>query len=928
MKISANIILFALFLSAPLYAIDSDIEVRPANEDFIESMPNQNVTTVLHVTNRSGELLEFVSDVELPEGWKLITREFPFELDDQQTEMKLLSFYVPHAAPAGQYQVAYRIRSRKYPSISGMTILQIQVQTHREYRLSILNPPEMAIAGDSVSFKILAENLSNVHDSLRIECTKSGTHRVVLHPAQISLAPKASRSIDVVIHTDRELSYDSNQFIQYRLFIQGQDKPAATVQSSIRILSRVQGPEDAYNRFPVDVAAACVGQKVDGKASSGFQGEMEGKGYLDEERKHHLYFHMRGPDAYQKALSIYAERDEYVAQYENDLLKVAAGDRQYGLSLLTQNSSYGRGGEIGLKLSQHVVIGAYVQKSRWFYFQHESQAAYLKFLAIPNSSLQFNFIHIDRKDRSGRIMSLSGRSMWKNVQLDAEWAVDGVIDHFNQSFELGLSGSKKFANYFLRWIYADPNFPGYYRDTNYLSSSFSLRPSKRIGFKFHFRSEKQNFELDTTRFSAPLTKYLQTGLDYYLFPNVKLSLDYIGQSRKDRLKNLFDYSEQSIRFLLSNTFGLFTFDASAEGGLTNNKIYNIESEMTKYTASLYFRPNAKQSYRGYFYWNNSIRYSGDKHRLLTAGLQLKYSLSDQFHAQLNLQNNFSPEEYYYDRNQSELLLKWILPNHHRVQLRGRRTYLKNSLNRTDMAYVAEYKAPLGIPISRKPNTCVVTGRVIDAQTLQPLEDLIIRINGSTAVSNDQGKFVFKNLRKKTYYLTIDKSTMGLNRVTVEKSPIEITTMEGKKGIDVQIGVVDGAVLSGRVLLQSTPSQRGTDEEGLIVGSGSSIISDTVSCEEGDYGLESVLVEMRRGDETLRRLTDKNGQFEFEELRPGQWTVKFYKRNLPEYHRYEKDLFTIQIEPGSKQILNACVVPQKRRIRFLQQGDSVIREQRR
>lgn len=918
-----------LFLIAPsLFATDSDIEIRPAAEDFIESAPNQNVTTVLHVTNQSGEDMEFVSDVELPEGWKLITREFPFDLENRQTDMKLLSFYVPQGTPAGMYEIVYRVRSRKYPSISGMAIVNVRIRTYREYRLSVLNRPELVIAGDSLTFQLLIENMSNVQDTLLLQCVKSGNHEVGLDPVSFVLEPKASRPVAVRVETNPELTHDLNQFFQFVLYSDDPAEPAATIQTSIQMLSRTQGPEDSYNRFPVTVSAAFVGQRVDGRTTSGFQGDAEGMGYLDEDRRHHVQFHLRGPDAYQKALSIYAERDEYNAQYSSDFLTLALGDRPYSLSHLTQNASYGRGAEIGLKWTPTLFTGAYYHESRWFYRRQDAWAGYLRYAPSSKTHVQANVIQVDRTDRSGNIVSLSGMTVRNGVKAQGEWAVDVDEGRARQSFEVGLNGSHEKGAVLVRWIYADPEFAGYYRDTNYLSSSISLHPVPKVGFKFMYRSEKQNFELDTTRFSAPLTQYLQTGLNYSFSPQSKLSLDYINQSRKDRLYRLFDYSEESLRLRMNGTLGDFTLSASAETGITKNRIFGRESEMNRYTASVHFKPDARQSYRGYAYWNNSIRYSGEKNRVLTAGFQMRYSISDRFHAQIDLQNNFSPEEYYYDRNQSELLLKWILPNAHRIQLRGRRTYLKNSLNRTDVAYVAEYQAPLGIPVSRKPNTCVVTGRVIDVRTGKPLRDMIIRINGSTAVTDEKGGFVFKNLKKKTYYLTIDKASMGLNRVTIQKSPIEIETVEGKKGIDVQIGVVDGASLSGRVLLQSAPRDRGTDEAGFIVGSGSAVIDDSVSCEDGDYGLENILVEMRKGDEILRRLTDKNGRYEFEELRPGRWTVKFHPRNLPDYHRYEQDIYTVDVEAGSSQTLNACVVPQKRRIRFLQQGETLIQEQKR
>jgi hypothetical protein len=50
----------------------------------------------------------------------------------------------------------------------------------------------------------------------------------------------------------------------------------------------------------------------------------------------------------------------------------------------------------------------------------------------------------------------------------------------------------------------------------------------------------------------------------------------------------------------------------------------------------------------------------------------------------------------------------------------------------------------------------------------------------------------------------------------------------------------------------------------------------------------------KGDETLRRLTDSKGRFQFEEVRPGSWDMKLYPYNLPEYHAFDKDAFTAEL----------------------------------
>ena len=925
MKVKINIFFFIFVAAFSLLATDYDVEIRPANEDVLISKPNQNVTTVLHVTNHTDQSIEFVSDVELPQDWKLITRELPYGLEAHQVEMKLLSFLIPQGTAVGRYEVMYRVRGREFPSISGHHTLYVDVQEYREYSMLVTGVPEIAIAGDLIQFHVFVENKSNVADSLCIQHKQFDDSEIYFEASSFVLEAGSTRKIKVRIQTNQEITRDLNALFELKLFCHGCQQLVDVTKFSIRLISRIQGSSDVYFKLPVELTAAFVTQKVDGVAANGFQGDILGAGSLDQENKHRIQFHLRGPDAYQKALSIYAERDQFFTQYQNDRFQISIGDRPYTLSTLTQNSSYGRGAEFGIKLTPKWYSGVYYQKNRWFIARSRSTAGYLRYRITPSSFLQANIMTVDHKDRSGTVLSLVGKSQWGKNRAQIEYAADQDGGRTHHGFEAGVSGSPKFVSYNVRWVYADPEFSGYYRDTNYLSTSLAVKPTAKIGVRVLYRSERQNFELDTTRFSAPITKYFQAGLIYNKDLLSNLTFDYINQSRKDRLFTLFNYREQSFRLRYAGGFKNINFSATAEGGITKNEIYDRDATMSRYTASLFYEPRKQTRFRGFLYLDHNNRYSGEKQKILTAGLQIQHSIGDRLSLSLHLQNNHDYENYYYDRNQSELGLRYQLPNGHVFRLRGRRTLLKRSLNRTDMAVVAEYKAPLSIPISRKPNTCVVIGKIYDAQTQLPLKDQIVRINGSTAVSNEEGIFRFRNLSENTYYLSVDKGTMGLNRVTVQRIPMEVRTIPGKEGIFIEIGVVDGASVTGRVLLQSIPEEKTTDENGFIMGTGDVVIEDTVSCENGEYGLSAILVEMKRGGEILRRMTGDKGEFNFEELRPGRWTVKFYNNNLPNYHQFEQDSYEVDIEPGESKIVNGCVVPKKRRIRFMQGGDQVLHE---
>jgi len=123
----------SLFLfSILVFPNDDGIEVRPHDKERFETEKQKIITTFFHVSNKSTVAQDFIADVTLPRTWKLITEDFPFELDINQTDIKMISFYIPATVDTGEYKVIYRVRGRKYPSFSDSYTIWVVVQNFKE----------------------------------------------------------------------------------------------------------------------------------------------------------------------------------------------------------------------------------------------------------------------------------------------------------------------------------------------------------------------------------------------------------------------------------------------------------------------------------------------------------------------------------------------------------------------------------------------------------------------------------------------------------------------------------------------------------------------------------------------------------------------------------------------------------------------------
>ena len=533
-------------------------------------------------------------------------------------------------------------------------------------------------------------------------------------------------------------------------------------------------------------------------------------------------------------------------------------------------------------------------------------------------------------DRKSDIFSLTSKiKPSKDTEIDLEYASGLGDDKKQTSYMARLYGRHSKVNYFFRWVHASPKFPGYFRNTDYLYASFSIAVMKNLSFETHFRHEKQNFDLDTLRYVAPLTKYIRTGFQYRIMNNTKINFAVQEQGQEDRFENpKFNYRERSFRFGLDQNVWKFSFMARAEIGETDNYLTDQVYGMKRYTFSSYFRPTRRNEIGGYLYYNNYSWYTGELVKRITGGVRLALGLTENASFYLNYQNDYSPEEYHFDRNALDFSLRYTFPNDHQVYLKGRQTLLRNSLDDKELALMVGYNAPLDIPIAKKKNIGMVKGFVYDVESKKPVAGLILHINGTTTVTDKNGRFVFPTLIPRIYYLTLDKSNVDINKVILQKSPIEVDLQAGEV-IELELFITDGSSCSGKVTVFSNKNE---DNLGILGGKrfqGSGIVKTSyingsgIKKQAEHDGLANIYIELRRDDEVLRRITDSRGYFSFEGIRPGKWTLELFEKNLPEYHKFEDKIYRLHLKPGDRKDGIIPVYPIKRRIRM--QNDSGFME---
>ena len=921
--------LMTLITYSELIGADSnEIEVRPTAEELIEAEPKSVITAAFRVTNISCLEQQFIADLELPEGWKIITREFPFSLSENQTEIKLVSFHIPSFALAGKYNLTYRVHSRDNPSISDLYSFTVVVMSVRKLDIKVIKKTDYAIAGETYSILYLVKNWSNQTEEFRIEISNHDDLELEIDTYEYLLKAGESIEIPVKIKSDENVKKQIKQVIYAKLLSKGKEEVMAMVSSQVIIIPKNIKRSLPYRYFPLYTSIRAF-STFDTKEKYGYQFDVKGEGELDEKGKKNLAFHIRSPSAYGK--SVLAKYDEYNIHYYTDIYGIKLGDFRYSLSNLTENSRYGRGVEGSVKFNRFR-IGGYYEKSRWMFGPTREITGFVDFFINKNNIIGINYLNKKEEEQVNDIYSVEGNfRVLKDTDIKLETAFSNKNKDTEYSHLLDLSGLEKGFAYSLRYIYATRDFPGYYRDTKYVTANVSIPVINKLRLSGRIQNQKRNFELDTTRYSAPYTKQYSFGLNYNLRSSLRLSFLARKRSSEDRLPaHLFDYDENGFVFQMDSRFNYFGFSFYTNLGETYNNITDKISSMSRYRFSSSLYVNKCQKYNIYAMYDESSIYRIDNSKRWTVGADCDITVSNKFYLSLRYKTNASTEDYYTNRDLLEGYIRYKFPNNHRISLQCRQTLLKNSVDKKETAIMFNYQAPFNIPIGLKTYVGSVSGQVNNMETNQPLKNVVVRLNNFSVVTNDKGKFKFPVLNPGKYLLSIDRATIGLDKLTVPDTPItlEVQPMEEK---EIEINIVTGAAIAGKInIFKYIGKEDSLYNKQIIIENNQNSQRKYYLVGEGkdgsslyrNGGVPNIIVEIQKGDKVLRNITDALGRFEFRELEPGTWRIKLYDDNLPPYHKFEKEVSNVELNPGENKEIQLRVFQIKRKIRFKNSGGTL------
>lgn len=941
------------FAPASAQSESRGFSVQPVRPGIIEAKSLTSITAVFRIKNETAAAAELKSRIDLPEGWKPVIPASGFRLAGGEETVKLVSVFIPVQSLAGVYRIGYAVESAEDPQVSAGAEIDVRVLLEAGLDIQAMDIPPFAVAGDVCTSKFLVLNRGNAPLEVNLDVLSNG-FRLDPYPKAVSVGAGLAVPLAITVHTDRGIRQRLQQLVRVKAEtkVPGQGTLTAEALTQQDIIPRAYGRSDYFTRVPLMVGFVGMSSNTGGQYA---QFRISGNGALDETGRHKVDLYMRGPG--RNDFNLFGlQREEYRFRYESEAVSVNVGDKSFTLTNLTQLGNYGRGVEAVLNLDRWMIRGFY--EHNLFLGSTESDKA-LQLRYAPTDRLSFQLSYLDETgaaQSAGHIFSLHSRYSSEAANVALEYSYDtpenGNTGPGRSALWLEADGRNKFLSYRANVIQSGAGYNGYYRNLYYRSAAVILLPRSKVQFRASYLDQRRNTAIQPY-FPPFYDRTIQAGLQWQAKNWLLLSLERRAHDRRDLSENFqFNYRDRTFQAGALVNIGSFNLQYFVDYGKTYNELTQKYERLVEYTLGTNLMAIDKLSLGAYAHYRDQDEsFTGEKER------QLELNFNVGFRSGRTSLNAFCRTAIHQDLYRSVLSERdfedpvFLLNNYdlfgasltqrfgngHQLSVRVQRAanaFAEGSASKQFIGMV-EYSIPLGVPVSRKKSIGMLRGKVFDAENgRKGIEGVIVKANDFVTVTDAAGKYIFNGLQPGPYSLSLEDRSSERGKITLEKMPVDLK-VEGGRKLDCFIGLATGASITGRIMVYKLEkpdpalmAKKNGDPKGPMASEPETgAKSDDAKPKMVESApLVATALELVGEDEAVyHALSDVDGRFMFEGLRPGKYTLTVFDNALPELHAFEKDTFTFELKAGSQEEVEIRVYPIIRQIQIIQQGEVTIKK---
>ena len=891
------------------------IQLRNTVAGVVTSDPGQTVNIGFLVENRGDRKRELIEELVLPDGWRnLVPAEAAFTVAPGARELRLFAVRIPAGASSGLSEVEYSVRTAEDSVLRGTVSRTVGVAGLLRLELTVENQPRSVIAGGSYEAVFRVANLGNAAMEVDVEASGNPDYPIAGVPEAFGLAPGESRLVRLQVSTEGEGIRKRRHFLQVQATGDAgqRGEAAARAATSVDVDPAAVAVADPYHRIP---ARLRVMGGYDDDRGGGMQAELSGAGAIDESGLRGVDFLFRSPGA--EGVGGVRGREEYRFDYYDESWDMGVGDRTFSLSPLTQRFGYGRGAEVNVYPGD-TGLGAYHRQSRPGQPDQRESGTYLAhdlgLFSVKGNFLQRTAdIRTEAGDVRDRLYSVEGRV---RPQAGPEVGVEVAhgerrtdVSRADYAVRLDVQGRAGDDVYYtLEKVHAGSDFFGEYRDMRNLYGALRFPLYGRLRGNASYRWYRINLDQDPERRStAPREVNYRTGVSYPSAFGTRFTADFRRRERMDLIDpEETDFEVHSVELGVNHRFNRWGFRGTVEGGIIEDHTMASErSPLERYSAYLDFFPTNGQQYSAFGRTGHDA-FLADPGRSQSAGVSGRWKFTSSVTARARYSRTWTASDREFERGAAGV--GYRMPNEHFVELDGQWSREATSGEERAGVFVS-YTIPFGIPVRKKKGLGGLQGRVVENG--EPLAGAVVTANGIAAVTDRNGRFEFTGLKEDVYTVRLDQRSIPSRWTTAEPMPKVVEIFEGETA-EVNMEVVETGRIFGQVVRYEFEDEPiFSDDDGSL----NPEESERPSIRDAG-GLAGVRVEIRSPRKTRSTITDENGRFEFQQLRPGPWSVRVAPVELPPHHSLAREEVDVTLRPGGDELILMRVIPRERRIRLI------------
>jgi len=881
--------------------------------------------------------------LELPEGWRRVDVEAPFEVRAGRTVTRLLVVLPPRSALPGRYVLRYDCRDARHPATGAELEIPVRVAPDVKLELSLLEGPPRTIAGAEYAARFRLDNPGNAPLAVSLEASDAHGWPAEFGPGLRFLAPYAADTLVVRVQTDPAITSGlvDRLVVEARAEQAGLPADAAPsagggVRAAATAVTLVHPGVQARGAVWRRVPATFTLRQIDTEGADGWQAELRGSGPIDRSGRERLSFCLRGPERTRG--NPFGLRPEYGAAIDGGAVTLAAGHQRFVLSPLLESGQEGLGLRAGVRTGP-VEIGAYASRNRAEAPRSRQAAATLTVHPVPEVSLEWR--SLSREARSGRrLLHSAGAELRRGrVALELE---GGAGERLDRRERIAFAGRGRLvigtghARLFVDGIRAGRGFAGEHQDLALGNAVAAWSPQPYLRTALSGRLSRHNPSGRRDGGPALRETEVRSSIAWAVRRAWTGELELEDLRRSDALSPAsLDWREHAVAGRIRRIDGVLQggvgyrqavcFDEAPPGEPLRHDAWRWHAEASLHPVR-WLRVGG-EAQGGHFGQGPGTRPSR------AFGLEGALEPSPGARVAARWRRVERPSLSAGDH----LGVSGELPiwRGHRAVLRfERRQYASRRLADVT-AWQAGYEIPLTLPIRPDDRFGRVRGRVHDAEasSRSGIPGVWLQLGHLGAVTDENGEFCFAGVKPGEYCLEVNRADLGLERVPVLPFPQSVQVPEGKE-TRVAIAVARAARLEGCVRLRAPaarPEKVAEPAGGGAPGGGTSASPadstgltswyspDQLSCEEADRWLDGMTLEFRQGSTVVLATADAAGRFWLDDLSPGTWTLETRSASLPPHWRFARQDLSVRLGPGESARLDLELEPQPRRVRIVDRG---------